>query len=980
MPDKAGGSRASVSRDGVRVVVIDGGGTAMYGRDDLLELVASRLDAARDAEGRLALLSGEAGIGKTRLLRALEERAAAAGFGLWSAAAFPQDLELSAGLLLDLGHAMARSPDRSVAAGGSALVDELADVAERVEGAGDAHRRRRLLVLDAVERVAGLCADGPVLLALEDLHWSDELSLEVVAHLARRLRGLPMLVVGTLRTDELHQQAPARAWRARLLLQRAAEEFRLAPLGREQSERVVRQLLPGRPSTRLVTLLHERSGGVPLHLEELARAAAQGRLARGSGYVPETLAEAVQQRFEALGEAARDAAVAAAVVHRSFDLDLLAAVAGTPADAAADGLDELVDRHVVHEEAPGWFAFRHALIRDAVEANAPLAVRRALHARVAAVSRERPELGGDAYRSAHHEAAGEREAAVVAADAAAARAARLSAHREALDLLDRAVRCLPADDARRAGLLARRAVEAAATDHNARAAEDFAEARRLLLAAHDVVAATALLPGLVAVRHLLGDPLPARIGMLDDGLRDLDGLDGDVPRRVRAALRAGRAAAYLVADHLDDALDAATEALAAAGTQDEPVRLNTVITAGTVEVFGGRGETGWPRLEEATLRARELGLEAEAARGYRMLGSSASTLVEYDRAERWLAEGIEHAERTEQWNHRHYMASHQAHVWWCVGRWDDAFGAAQRVLADAEGGLTTRIIALHALGFVALGRGRFDEAAETLGEARASGEEMRELQRFSPALWGLAESAVLQGDSATAVTLTELGYDASHAVLEAANLFPFLVTGTRARLGERDPAAAQGWVDRVAADLLRRGVQGTLPAVDHAAGLTALAAGRTGQARERLGAAHDGWVRRGRWWEAQWCALDLARCAIASNRRTEAATLVEDVRRAATAVGAVPLLEAAAGTAGRLDRHDAPQPWSPLTQREFEVARLVARGMTNREIAADLRITARTAGSHLEHIRAKLGAARRSEIAAWATAVEAQASTSGSTR
>ena len=90
----------------------------------------------------------------------------------------------------------------------------------------------------------------------------------------------------------------------------------------------------------------------------------------------------------------------------------------------------------------------------------------------------------------------------------------------------------------------------------------------------------------------------------------------------------------------------------------------------------------------------------------------------------------------------------------------------------------------------------------------------------------------------------------------------------------------------------------------------------------------------------------------------------EDVEATAAA------LNAAAGIAARLDRHDAAQAWSPLTLREFEVARLVARGLTNREIAEELRITARTAGAHLEHIRAKLGAGRRSEIAAWVTPID----------
>ncbi|MGH8969412.1 MAG: LuxR C-terminal-related transcriptional regulator, partial [Actinomycetes bacterium] len=683
-------------------------------------------------------------------------------------------------------------------------------------------------------------------------------------------------------------------------------------------------------------------------------------------------AEAIQQRFDTLSEAAQDSAVAAAVVRRSFDLDLLAAVSGGSEEAAATSLDELVDRHVVHEESPRWFGFRHALIRDAIEANAPLARRRALHARVAEVARHRLELGGDAYRSAHHEAAGQLTEASDAAASAAERASALSAHQEALDLLQRAVRCLrKGDDRRRVELLTRRAAEAAATDNNAQAAQDYEQARHILVETGDAVAAAALVPGLVAARHLLGHPLPARIALLEQALQEIDrSVEGEAQQRVRAGLLAAKAAAYLVDDRLDDAIQAGEQALEATGAKDLQTGLNTAATLGSVLVFAGRMEEGWSQLERATRRAGALGLESEAARGYRMIGSSASTLVEYDRAEQWLREGIEYAARTEQWNHRHYMASHQAHVWWCQGRWDEADRAGQQALAEVEGGITTRITALHVVGFVALGRGHLVSAVASLDEARVAGEKMGELQRFSPALWGLAECAVLRQDHATAVTLTEAGYDASHEVADAANLFPFLVTGTRARLAQQDSAGARGWADRLSADLLARGIPGTLPAVDHAAGLIHLAAGRTGKARELLGAARAAWSARNRWWEAQWCALDLARCAVASNRRTEASILVEDVRAAASAVAAKPLLDAAAVIGSRLDRHDAVQPWSPLTLREFEIARLVARGLTNREIAEELRITARTAGSHLEHIRAKLGASRRSEIATWVTSID----------
>lgn len=972
MPDKVTAHPwAGIGETG-RHMATDISTAAMHGRDDLLALAERRLGEADAGAGQLLLLSGEAGIGKTRLLRALQDRAAERGFELWSAAAFPQDVELSAGLMLDLGHAMARADRPEASARGEALVADLADAGDH-PGSGDAHRRRRLLVLDAAERLASLADDGPALLALEDLHWCDELSLEIVAHLARRLRTLPLLVAATIRTDELHQNAPVRAWRSRMLLQRLAEEARLARLDQAQTDRMVRDLLPGqRVGQRLVSLVHRRSGGVPLHIEELVNAAAHGHLTTDPSYVPETLAEAIQQRFETLSSTARDHAVAAAVIGRTFDLDLLATVSGSPHEEVADSLDELVDRQFVNQEpAAAWFGFRHALIRDTIETSAPRALRRALHARVAEVARTRTELGGDAYRSAHHEAAGQTEEASAAAAAAARRATALSAHQEAFDLLNRALRCLPADaPGQRVELLVLRAAEAAATDHNAQAADDFEQARELLAAAGDDVAAAALLPGLVAARHLLGAPLPVRVGLLDDGLRAVgQAPPGAETERVRASLLSAKAAAYLVDDRLDDAIAAGEDALAAAGEQDERTWLDTVATLGSVLVFAGRMEEGWAPLERAVKTAVEVGAEAEAARGYRMIGSSASTLVEYDRAERWLDEGIGYADRTEQWNHLHYMVSHRAHVWWCTGRWDDADREIQRLLSEGEGGITTRITALHVAGFVALGRGAFGVAAEALGEARAVGEEMGELQRYSPAIWGLAECAVLRGDHAAGIALTERGYQASHEVADASNLFPYLVTGTRARLAGPDPASASAWVDDVGSDISARGIPGTLPAVDHAAGLVELAAGRTGKARDLLQAAHAAWKARRRWWEAQWCALDLARCALSSNRRTDAATLVEGVRVAAAAVAAEPLLAAAAELGARLDHHDAAQPWSPLTLREFEVARAVARGLTNREIAEELRITTRTAGSHLEHIRAKLGAGRRSEIAAWVTSL-----------
>ena len=168
-------------------------------------------------------------------------------------------------------------------------------------------------------------------------------------------------------------------------------------------------------------------------------------------------------------------------------------------------------------------------------------------------------------------------------------------------------------------------------------------------------------------------------------------------------------------------------------------------------------DEGWALVEESIAASRDAHLEAEAARGYRMIGSCASVLVEYERAEHWLREGIDYAERVELWNHRHYMAAHRPRVVG-EGRLGGRGGgrparARRRPRRDHD-----RITALHVLGYVGLGRGDWPAAEIALDEARELGEQMNEPQRLSPALWGLAETARLRGDDATAVELSQRGW------------------------------------------------------------------------------------------------------------------------------------------------------------------------------------------------------------------------------
>ncbi|WP_169734267.1 ATP-binding protein [Hamadaea tsunoensis] len=843
---------------------------AMVGRDDVLALVERRWRAAAAGSGHLLLIAGEAGIGKTRLLREAAARIEAAGARTLTAAAHPRDVDTPGGVLVDVAAALGLS-------------------------LGGRPREQAAAVLAA--------ATAPTLLIVEDLHWADTLTLDLLDRIAAGADAVPLLVLGSLRSDELYPAAPVRVWRARLLTQRRAEEARLARLDAAQTAAVCAAIGGGPLPAEAVAAIHARSDGIPLHIEEIM--AAPGDLAG----LPDTLADVVTARLELLGRPARDLAGAASVIGRTFDLDLLVEITGRPPAEIDAGLQELTERFFVAPLRDGRYEFRHALIRDAVYSGLRPLARRELHARTAAAA-ERAGFAG-AFVSAQYEHAHQAAPAHRHALAAARQAAALSAHREAVELYRRAQRTGAAFGP---DLLLELAGSLAAIDDNAAAAHCYAAAHTRFTELGDTRAAAAVVPPLVAARHLLGAGLSERTALLRAALADP--LDTDLRVRVLAAL----AAAYMLDRRLDEARE---HGRAAAALVREPaVGWNVAATLGVVDVFAGRMASGWALLTGAVADAVAAKAEPEAARAYRMIGSSASVLVEYALAERYLTDGIAYAERAERWNDRHYMAAHLAHVHWCTGDWDAAAREADQALADGRGGITTQITAAHVLGYVALSRGRYADAARHLTTARELAEPMSELQRLSPALWGLAETSLLTGDVLDAIAWCERGYAASAAVSDAAYLFPFVVTGVRAYLRTGDPTAAADWYARTSPLLLQRSIPGTLPALAHASGLLHLAAGRTGKARESLQEARTGWDRHRRHWEATSVRADLASCS--------------------------------------------PHSGSVLTSREVEIARHVARGSTNKEIAVALHISPKTVAAHVEHILTKLGAGRRTEIAAWA--------------
>jgi DNA-binding CsgD family transcriptional regulator/tetratricopeptide (TPR) repeat protein len=375
----------------------------------------------------------------------------------------------------------------------------------------------------------------------------------------------------------------------------------------------------------------------------------------------------------------------------------------------------------------------------------------------------------------------------------------------------------------------------------------------------------------------------------------------------------------------------------------------------------------------ATIRAaadatRSAGDEDTSISLYRDVALFAIRAMDYREARTAIAEGLRYAESVEQTSCGHSLGSCDALVLWAEGSWDDALRQGGHALSDAGAG-ASRNMAQWALGYVEAARGHRREAEEHLLPALEYGRRAERLDLVLPALWGLAEAALHAGDPAAAASRCDEALLAAQERGEGMLLAPFAVTAVRAHQAAGAPDAAVRYLDQFLhltepiADVAR-------PAIQHATGLVRLSEGSTVAARAVLEAAIASWEARGRCWEALWARLDLAAAHLRSSRFVDAMNLVHEVRAAAEPIGAAPLLARADQLARTAKGRGAEQePWHPLTTREFEVARRIAEGLTNAQLADELSISPKTASSHVEHILTKLGVSRRAEIAAWTTSV-----------
>jgi DNA-binding CsgD family transcriptional regulator len=846
-------------------------------REPALEALAAALDEAAAGEGRVALVYGEAGIGKTSLVEHLARAHARGTRTLWGAC----DSLHTPGAL---------GPVYDIAAqAGAALRERL-----------DAAAAPRDIFSAALEELG---RRPPVVAVLEDLHWADAATLDLVKFLGRRIRQVPALLVLTYRDDELGPHHPLRIVLGDLVASAPLRRVPLAPL----SLAAVEALVAGQRVD--VAALHRQTGGNPFFVTEV--------LASDQTGLPPTVRDAVLARAARLSPAGRAALDAAALVGAQVEPWLLVALV----DDAPAAAEECLALGMLRAQGD-LLAFRHELARQAILDTIAPPRRRALHALALRALATPPTGPPDLARLAHHaEGAGDASAVLAHAPAAAGRAGALGAHREAADQYARALRfATAAPPEARARLLEAFADECAlvdrldeaiaargeAIDLHHEAGDRQREGQALALDASALVRAgrndeaeATSQRAIALLRAQPRGPALAHAYRIQAGLRMLN---RDRAESVRWSRRA-----IALAQRLGE-----REIVVAA--------YNTMGSAMLVYA----DDRGRAHLERSLALAREMGLSEWIANAYVNLGSACGEVYRLADADRYLTEGLRYAVERDLDNARNYMQAWLALTRLYQGRWSEAGEAARQVLEYPNVSVICRIMALVALGRLRARRGD-PGAAEVLDEALELAERTRTLQRLAPVRAARAEAAWLEGDMARALVEARAAWD-----LALRHRHPWH-TGElgfwRWRAGQRvrlPACAARPFARQVGGDWRR----------------AAAAWARLGCPYEQARALADGDA-----------AAQLAALAIFD--RLGARPDLERLRRTLRARGVRHIPRGP-----RSSTRDNP---FGLTAREAEIAALLARPLTNARIGARLHISPKTVDHHVSAILAKLGVTSREE-------------------
>ena len=966
------------------------GRTAEFGR--LIRL----LDQAAAGEPVVALVSGDAGMGKTRLVAEVSVAAAGQGFMVLS------------GRCAELGDSVPYLPLadalRSAAIGQAppALLDAIAarpvlglllpdrDTAEMTGGDVPGMAQQQLFGA-VLGMLAELAAAAPVLLILEDMHWADRSTRDLLTFLSRVLHRERIAVIATYRSDDLHRGHPLRAVAAELVRLPSVTPIEVGPLSDEAMAEHLAALAQGPLEAASLETIIRRAEGNAYYAEELLAASTCG------SDLPAGLADLLLARLQRLSPNGQRVVHAAAVAGRRVDDDIVRLACGLDEFEYEEAVREAVANQLLVPDGAEGYAFRHALLREAAYADLLPGERTRLHATLADLLADEVRLAvpGTAAELAHHSLASHDiprafSASIRAGKEAERLAAPAEAHRhydQALGLWDRVTDPEKLADMQRGWLAFYSATNAAASGVINRAVMQLQRLLSYVTVEDDPVLCCRANERLAY--YLLEEGKgEAAIAAARAGI---DALPEEPPRWERARALATYAQTLLTADDLSPAQEWALRARDAARAAGAPsTEADALVTLGQLDERAGRPAAAIEVFTLAHRQARDAGVLGVRLRAAFQLARMHLESGDLAQASATAHEGLERAEEAGlllapyglDLQYLHYLAHYND------GDWDHAQQVADgfpvRVTTDREAVLSAMAL------FIDVARGN-----ATVAVRRTWLEQFWPAEKFSEYLSRglLAEHALWQGDPTTA--LAEVAACLKVQIERLGGYGPPVIRVAATGLAAQADLASQA---RLAGDEAAEQA-----AIEGARAL--IEAARLGAAFPRrpnwvLGIDGRAWLARAEaeWLRAQgdndpaaWLAVvetfgsafvyeaarsrwRLAEALLEAGRRDEAQTEWRQALEVAEQLAARPLRKALTdlGRRGRLTRDEGERrPVSALgglTAREQEVLRLLAAGRSNREIAAELFIAPKTASVHVSNILAKLRAGSRTEAAAIAHA------------
>jgi DNA-binding NarL/FixJ family response regulator len=937
------------------------------GRQDEQTEFKNRFDKLKHGSGGIILVSGEAGVGKTRLvqtalgqintliLRGRTVEVSTAPFGPITQI-LRAYLELNSDAFLDCGSLIQHL---------ALLLPELGKQQEP----GEQHALLAALRC-AFRAVANL---APTILLVDDLQWADNATLEFLPALAETTQNIPLLIIGVYRSDEIPRGHPLRRMRHELRRLGLLDEIILEPLGRDELTDMVAHILGTNPSIQLTSILMDRTQGIPLFVEELLLALQKsGNLIRTGDEIqldtnrelpiPESIRDAVALRLDGLSEQAQNLLEIAAVAGVRFDIEMVTVIAGNEPE-----LEELVERHLITEISAPEGAFRHALVREAVYKDIPWTRRRQLHREIAAFLESKK--AAPAVIAEHWLAGHELERARHALILTARKSCDIHAYRDAANAANRALELWPEgqDEAMRLDVLyevGHCAQSCGMLADAERAWREVADGRQK---AGDLLAFAETQRKLAVLYSLQGawGRSVAAHRKSADAFKACDLPAEAAIERLAAAAHFHGAGSYteglgMIPTILDEAKQAARQDLLA----------RALGLKGALHSKLGEIEVGLAETRQGLSLALDHNLIGPAAEVYQRLASVFEQAADYPGAKDAYRSAVTYCEQHGISAMEQVCIACLAVVLHQTGEWKEGISLSRAVLDSPKAPPLAKLIASSMLGLILACKGQLREARRLLSDSLTSARANEIIGLEIVCIWGLTIVCDAEDDADSAIGYCHALVERWEQTEERHYVIPALRWAASLFGGIRDSKAVAACASGLSKIATATSKHEALAGLAHALGEAALLNDETQQAIDHFHHSLEMLVTLEAPFDRAQTQMRYGLALMRSGHRDEGIDNLIEAHRVARKMGARPLAAKISGTLAEMgeqiherlgQRATGQHKRGGLTRRQYEILKLVAQGLTNTAIAERLTLSLRTVDMHVSHLLTRLDCRSRAE-------------------